>query len=373
VTPDLLRRSQPRNGKVDVIVVGAGPAGSLASLLLARAGARVLLLEKGRVGRDKPCGGGLTARAWQGLEVCLDGLVRASTQSAELRWGPGLRVTVNLGSAPVWFVLRRELDRRLTEAAGDAGVEVHTEEPALDVQTLRSSVRVRTHRDGYEAAAVLIATGAEGALRRAAQLPEPRTIMVPAIEMEGPLAHPGGLDGARFVFDYSVPGGYAWAFPKDDWCNVGILSTDPRVARELRSRLASFVAQIGVRFDSAERAAGRRIPMYIGTAPLSQGRAALLGDAAGLADAFFGEGIAQAFASARQAARTTGSLLAGECDGLEDYSVSMHRLAGPHLRRMRWLAQATYSAPQLSLHLIQRLAPARRIATHLATEPLGRH
>jgi len=367
----MMRRGQLHR---DVIVVGAGPAGALASLLLARAGARVLLLEKGRLGRDKPCGGGLTVRAWQGLELPLSDLVRGTAALAELRYGAGRRVAVALGSAPVWFVLRRELDLRLTEAAAEAGAEVHAEEPATALETLDRSVRVGTPQNTYQAAVALIATGAEAPLRRAARLADPRSVMVPAVEVEGPTAQPGRLDEGSFVFDYSVPGGYAWAFPKGDWCNVGILSADPRVGPELRNRLAGFCAQIGVRFSeptcSAERAPGRRIPMYAGPARLSRGRVALLGDAAGLADALFGEGIAQAFASARQAARATQRLLAGETADLDDYSVCMHHLAGPHLGRMRWLARGTYAAPRLSVHLL-RLGPARRIATRLAVEPLG--
>ena len=49
--------------RVDAIVVGAGPAGSTAAYRLASAGARVLLLDRARFPRDKPCGGGLTGRA----------------------------------------------------------------------------------------------------------------------------------------------------------------------------------------------------------------------------------------------------------------------------------------------------------------------
>ena len=49
--------------RYDVIIVGAGPAGSTTAYRLARAGARVCLLDRARFPRDKPCGGGLTLRA----------------------------------------------------------------------------------------------------------------------------------------------------------------------------------------------------------------------------------------------------------------------------------------------------------------------
>ena len=55
--------------KVDVLVVGAGPAGSSTAIHLARAGARVLLADKARFPRDKPCGGGLTGRALKRIPV----------------------------------------------------------------------------------------------------------------------------------------------------------------------------------------------------------------------------------------------------------------------------------------------------------------
>ena len=55
--------------RFDVVVAGAGPAGSITALQLARAGARVLLVDKARFPRDKPCGGGLTGRALKQLPI----------------------------------------------------------------------------------------------------------------------------------------------------------------------------------------------------------------------------------------------------------------------------------------------------------------
>ena len=63
------RAYDPGVKRVDVLVVGAGPAGSSTAIHLARAGVRVLLAEKARFPRDKPCGGGLTGRALKRIPV----------------------------------------------------------------------------------------------------------------------------------------------------------------------------------------------------------------------------------------------------------------------------------------------------------------
>ena len=75
---------------VDVLVVGAGPAGSSTAIHLARAGARVLLADKARFPRDKPCGGGLTGRALKRIPVDPSPVVERDVDRFELRlrYGP---------------------------------------------------------------------------------------------------------------------------------------------------------------------------------------------------------------------------------------------------------------------------------------------
>ncbi|TMD93829.1 MAG: FAD-binding protein [Chloroflexi bacterium] len=118
----------------DAVVIGAGPAGALASLHLARQGRRVLVLEKARAGRDKPCGGGLTVRSWRDLEVPIDDLVVGRVGTADLRCGPGRSVRVPLGAKEVLMVRRRDLDRRIGESAEQAGAELHHCEPAVAIE-----------------------------------------------------------------------------------------------------------------------------------------------------------------------------------------------------------------------------------------------
>ena len=71
--------------RYDVLVVGAGPAGSSTAIHLARTGARVLLADKARFPRDKPCGGGLTGRALKRIPVDPSPVVERDVDRFELR------------------------------------------------------------------------------------------------------------------------------------------------------------------------------------------------------------------------------------------------------------------------------------------------
>jgi geranylgeranyl reductase family protein len=358
----------------DAVVVGAGPAGALAALHLARRGLRVLVLEKAAAGRDKPCGGGLTVRSWRGLEVPVDDLVTARVDRAELRYGPRRSVHIPLSDRGVLMVRRRDLDRRLGEAAEAAGAEVHHREPALALEPGETAVEVRTAGARYRAAAALLATGAEAPLRSALGLPPPAGTMAVALELEG-RASTAPADDRCLVFDYDLPGGYLWAFPKtghEGWWNAGVVSGRPGLGPQLRGHLARFLDEVGLRFEclAPERAPGRRIPFWGGRRTLHRGRVALLGDAAGLADPFFGEGIATALASGRLAAQAVAELVRGERADLAGYSEAADATLRGHLRRMRYAACIVYSAPAVTLRAVSSSPPVRRLVTRAATESL---
>jgi geranylgeranyl reductase family protein len=353
----------------DAVVVGAGPAGSIAALNLARRGARVLLLERQPLGREKPCGGGLTPRAWKGLEVAFGDLVMSRLDSTELHHAGRLTVRVSLGDRPVWMVRRRDFDERIVSEAMRAGAELHDRESVASVEPDARGVTVRSSKGTYRGGALLLATGAEGSLHAALGLLPPRGVMAVGLELEAP-ARADHLDPRRLIFDFGTPGGYAWAFPKGDYWNVGVLSSSRQVAPQLRSRLAAFIAQLGVRFDlpgeAARHARGHRIPFHTPRARLTTRRAALIGDAARLADPLYGEGIAQALISGRLAAAAVAGLLSGERPDLRSYQIALERATGAHLCRMRWIARGVYAQPALAVRVLM-LPPGRALARRIST------
>ncbi len=336
------RRSAPRPagrsgsrpaGRFDVVVAGAGPAGSIAALVLARGGARVALVDKATFPRDKACGDLVGPRgvgllsdlavavpdAGQGADLLAVG---PSGHRSRLPAFPGRRYP---GHGVV--VPRVTLDDALRTAALQAGAEpvqarisgVDRDGGGPDGVGLNGRVRALLTSDGQRLAADWF-IGADGALSpvaRLAGLLDPDAALwgfairayIPA---EVPLPLLVLLDAAP----WRIYPGYGWLFPGEaGQANVGIgigMGTRRRAA-SLRADLASFCAMLrrtGDLTPGAQHGAvtGGWLRMGGTGAPPAAGNVLLAGDAAGLINPLQGEGIGPAMVSARLAAEC---LLAG--------------------------------------------------------------
>jgi flavin-dependent dehydrogenase len=110
--------------RFDVLVVGGGPAGSTAAIRLADGGARVLLVDKATFPRDKPCGGGITTRAFAHCPVDPTPVVEEEVDLVELRFRYGDSVVREARAPVIRMTQRRRLDAFLLDAARERGVEV---------------------------------------------------------------------------------------------------------------------------------------------------------------------------------------------------------------------------------------------------------
>jgi geranylgeranyl reductase family protein len=354
--------------RFDAIVVGAGPAGSTAALRLARGGAQVLLLDRERFPRDKPCGGGLTQRAVRQLPVSVEPVVEEVVDRFELGFRYRWRFERG-GEAPlVLMTQRRRLDAYLAERAAEAGAHFRDGQRVTELELGRTEPVVRF---GGQAAAAPLVIGADGVNGISAKFvgPGKRNHGV-ALEGNVPYVHAREerWRGRAVVVLGTVPGGYSWVFPKGDHVNVGIGGWESEGPR-LRKHLERACAAYGLPFGRLEGVRGYRLPMRGRADAAFSGRVALVGDAAGLVDPLSGDGIYEALLSARLAAESGLDLLAGRRNSLEPYGERLARELDP-LMSASWSAKLAFDRfPRLAF-TIARTPPAWRVAERLLRDEL---
>jgi geranylgeranyl reductase family protein len=300
--------------RFDVLVVGAGPGGSAAAIHLARGGARVLLADKARFPRDKPCGGGLTGRALRYAPCDVSPVVEHVVDRFVVRVGYGGRFARRSEPPLIRMTQRRRLDAHLAEQAAVAGADFRDGVPVTDVALDEDGASARVAGTPVRASFVVGADGANGTVVRAAELGEGIQC---GVALEGNVGW-GDLEdepyrATAWVELGVVAGGYGWVFPKGDHANLGVggwLEEGPR----LREHLARLAREHGVDASVLRDVRGHRLPMRRLGSSAAKGRALLVGDAAGLVDPLSGDGIYEAFVSARLAAD---AILAGRPETYE--------------------------------------------------------
>ncbi|MCU1657207.1 MAG: hypothetical protein JWO57_1863 [Pseudonocardiales bacterium] len=314
----------------DAVIVGAGPAGSTAALCLARAGARVALVDRRAFPRDKACGDLVGPRGVRLLEEFGIEVAEARRVGDMIVVGPSGRRAL-LPALPgadypdhALAVSRLVFDRALFEAAVAAG--------ACPVRDLFVGLTgdpltpggVQLAAGGELRADVVV--GADGATSRvatAAGLVDARRALW-GFALRGYVDAP--VDLPHILLWEPEPWrlfpGYGWIFPTaDGGANVGLglaVGPDRLLARQAGERFDDFCGYLhrqgllpAVRRGSVPLLGGWLKMGLIGTLP-ARGTVLLTGDAAGLVNPLQGEGIAQAMASGRAAAN---AILAGRPDG----------------------------------------------------------
>ncbi|HEX2432913.1 MAG TPA: geranylgeranyl reductase family protein [Gaiellaceae bacterium] len=346
--------------RFDVAVVGAGPAGSTTAYRLARAHARVLLVDKARFPRDKPCGGGLTTRAVKQLPFSLEPVVedRITRARCRLRYGP----VIERSSDRVLCLMtqRRRLDEFLVQSAVQAGAEFRD---GVRV-AVESDTRLIVGGEPIEVGAVIGADGANGITAKTLGLAGG---IVNGVALEGNLPYErlpeNGWRGMLVLELATVPGGYGWIFPKGDHVNVGVGGWGAEGPR-LRRHLQVLCQHYGIEPDDLSEVRGHRLPMRRRETVLARGRALLVGDAAGVLDPVSGDGIYEAFVTGRLAADHTLALLEGKVEGLEGYDDSVRRELDP-LSSAGWGAKRALDRFPRAVFAIMRLHVTWRVLEKL--------
>ncbi len=314
--------------RYDVAVVGAGPAGSVTAIHLARRGARVLLVDKARFPRDKPCGGGLTLRAVRQLPVDPTPVVEHEVDRMQFRLGWRSRFERRgRQGAFVLMTQRRRLDHYLVEQAVAAGAEFRDGvKVQLEAGTAsKESLSLDVAGEQIPVALVVGADGANGTSARALGLGGPITH---GVAYEGNSPFEERYRGVAVIELGTIPGGYGWIFPKGDHVNVGVGGWESEGPR-LRDHLAELCRRHGIDEAGLESVRGHRLPLRRPGFVPARGRALLVGDAAGLVDPLTGDGMYEAFVSARLAADAVIDVLEGRGETVEPYTDRLAQALGP--------------------------------------------
>jgi geranylgeranyl reductase family protein len=349
----------------DVAVAGAGPAGAFAAYRLARAGARVAVVDASHP-REKACGGGVTGRALELLEDSRLRIERSLFQdirSARFEQD-GCSKTVSLAPAALGVASRAAFDGALLDAALEAGAELVAER-VVDTSTSAEGGELRTETSRIRARWLVGADGAAGIMRRRLWRPfERRHISIAT----GFFAR-GVSSNAIVVRFTDEPPGYAWSFPRPDHLAIGVCAqADVSSASALRNWTRGWIERSRLAEGAALEPYSWPIPS-LGPRDFRDERASgpgwmLVGDAAGLVDPITREGIFFALQSARAAA----DAIVRGVDPSAEYDASLRRDVYPELARAARL-KAGFFEPKfirLLLHALDRPAIAGIMADLVA-------
>jgi geranylgeranyl reductase family protein len=371
--------------RYDVLIVGGGPAGTVAGINLIGSGLRVAILDRARFPRIKPCGGGISCRVFDRfpyLEPVLRSVPTNLVSKVVLESPSGNAIHLE-SDKPLYAMIRRiEFDNTLLDHCKAGGIEVREDVTVSRVVVADDGVSL-TSTSGEEFVADLVigADGVNSTVAVHAGMRGPWQSSQIAIDgsEESPLSSVNACQDTMYVY-FGMGGsyGYGYVFPKTTHANFGIgllldyakkQVSDKPYAQHLR--FAEDLKRKGVIAGDSLRQNFRVYPLPF-AGPLrkiSSHRVLLAGDAAGFVNGFTAEGIYYAMVSGEHAGKTALQALRNKNTSapfLRRYDDACEIEVGHELRKSVELQKRFYSDPDL-IDLVIGFAGRNRTVLTLIT------
>ncbi len=277
-----------------IAIIGGGPAGAMAAANLASHGRKVLLFDE-KLAWEKPCGGGITAKALAAWPFLRDANVERNwIHECELIGPSGRRVSFHL-EQPVAIFSRLVLNGLLLDRARQAGAAV-VRDRIVHIERAGSGWLLQSNHASWAAGYVVVAAGARNAFRKQFCRPfAPEDLMVTA-----GYYIPGRRELMQIQFSQDLCG-YIWIFPRADHLSAGICGKmHEQTTVELRRVLERTLLDLGLDYHGAEfysHVLPSPRPETLQDVPSAGEGWAFIGDAAGFVDPITGEGMYYALRS----------------------------------------------------------------------------
>lgn len=378
----------------DITIVGAGPGGTTAAIFLSDKGFKVLLIDKDKFPRDKPCGGGLPLHVLKRFENLISEDMIESYSFGLTAYSPSLKYKTNYNSDEPFTstVLRSKFDYGLVKKAIAHGTDFIDGKKVTNVKIL--SDKAVTTIDNNTKIDSKIIIGADGTWSIVAKKMglrkknNPRGLSVYNEYKLDEKVMNEYFGESRIGYTHSKFQnliGYGWVFPKKRHLNIGVgeIIYNPLTNKKtsnLKKYYERYLALLKKQKIVPEtikigELKGGALPVY----PLEKtycDRIILVGDAGGFIDCFSGEGIYYAMASAEIAATTIEkALIKGDTSerALSHYEKSWKKDFGKDLKLTNWISkrQRTASMSEKNFRLINNDEKLKKMMMGMLTGNLS--